>query len=171
MPLLMKLLAFLMIFAFVASTPLVEAQWSNGSNTELSPQEKRKKAKQEAKVARKEAAQYYKEYIVKKRKALILFKKIEDERSRDGSIRSFKVVFEEEESEEETMDSGRVIGGGNGSPEISDEARKKAMDAERKKYEKQIKKIDTQIEAEKTRIEEAELMTDELQEFIKKSME
>ena len=53
----MKLLAFLMIFAFVASTPLVEAQWSNGSNTELSPQEKRKKAKQEAKAARKEATQ------------------------------------------------------------------------------------------------------------------
>ena len=167
----MKLLAFLMIFAFVASTPLVEAQARNGADTELSPQEKRKKAKQEAKAARKEATQYYKEYIVKKRKALILFKKIEDERSRDGSIRSFKVVFEEEESEEETMDSGRVIGGGNGSPEISDEARKKAMDAERKKYEKQIKKIDTQIEAEKTRIEEAELMTDELQEFINKSLE
>ena len=48
MPLLMKLLAFLMIFAFVASTPLVEAQARNGADTELSPQEKRTIAFHEA---------------------------------------------------------------------------------------------------------------------------
>ena len=158
-----------MLFAFVASTPVVEAQWSN-TNTELSPKEKRKQAKAEAKQARKEAAQHYKEYIVMKRKALILVKKIEDERSREASLRSFKLLFETEE-EEEDMGDGRVIGGNNGGNSVSEEARKKAMDAERAKYEKQIKKIDTQIEAESTRIEEAELMTDALQEYIKQALQ
>lgn len=165
----MKLLALFMLFAFVASTPVVEAQWSN-TNTELSPKEKRKQAKAEAKQARKEAAQHYKEYIVMKRKALILVKKIEDERSREASLRSFKLLFETEE-EEEDMGDGRVIGGNNGGNSVSEEARKKAMDAERAKYEKQIKKIDTQIEAESTRIEEAELMTDALQEYIKQALQ
>ena len=165
----MKLLALFMLFAFVASTPVVEAQWSN-TGTELSPKEKRKQAKAEAKQARKEAAQHYKEYIVMKRKALILVKKIEDERSREASLRSFKLLFETEE-EEEDMGDGRVIGGNNGGNSVSEEARKKAMDAERAKYEKQIKKIDTQIEAESTRIEEAELMTDALQEYIKQALQ
>lgn len=168
----MKLLALFMLFAFVASTPVVEAQWSN-TNTELSPKEKRKQAKAEAKQARKEAAQHYKEYIVVKRKSLILVKKIEDERSRDASVRSFKLLFEAEE-EDEDMGNDRTVGGGgygNSGPTVSDEARKKAMDAERAKYEKQIKKIDSQIEAESTRIEEAELMTDELKEFIKQALQ
>lgn len=168
----MKLFAFFMLFAFVASAPVVEAQWSN-SNTELSPKEKRKQAKTEAKQARKEAAQYYKEYIVVKRKALILVKKIEDERSRDASVRAFKLLFETEE-EEEDMGNDRVVGGSygnNGGKSVSESAKKKAMDAERAKYEKQIKKIDEQIEAESTRIEEAELMNDALQEYIKQALQ
>ena len=166
----MKLLAFFMIFTLFASAPMAEAQ-GYGNGTEMSAKEKRKQAKQEAKQARKEAAQYYKEYIVKKRKALILVKKIEDERSRDGSIRSFKVLFEEAEEDDDQMGDGRVIGGASGGSGVSDEAKNKAMEAERKKYEKQIKKIDAQIEAESTRIEEAELMTDELKGFITKSLE
>ncbi len=170
---LMKLLAFLMLFSFMASAPVAEAQWSNGSGRELSAKEKRKQDKQEAKAARKEAAQYYKEYIVKKRKALILVKKIEDERSREASVRSFKMLFEDEEDvADDQMGAGRVIGGGNSRrTSVSDGAKGKAMEAERKKYEKQIKKIDTQIEAEQTRIEESELMTDELQDFIKQALQ
>ena len=172
---LMKLLAFLMLFSFMVSAPVAEAQWSNGSGQELSAKEKRKQDKMEAKAARKEATLYYKEYIVKKRKSLILVKKIEDERSREASVRSFKMLFEEEEDvAADEMGSGRVVGGGNNrrrGPSVSDGAKGKAMEAERKKYEKQIKKIDTQIEAEKTRIEEAELMTDELQGFIKQALQ
>lgn len=169
----MKYLAFLMMFSFFAASPVAEAQWSSDGGTELSPKEKRKKAKQEAKQARKEATQYYKEYIVQKRKALILVKKIEDERSRDGSVRSFKVLYEEAEDDGEELDGGRVIGGasGYGDRGVSEEAKNKAMSAERKKYQKQIDKINAQIEAEKTRIEEAELMTDQLQEFITKALE
>jgi hypothetical protein len=167
----MRLLAFFMIFSLFASAPMAEAQGYN-NGTEMSAKEKRKQAKQEAKQARKEAAQYYKEYIVKKRKALILVKKIEDERSRDGSIRSFKVLFEEaSEEDDDKMGDGREIGGASGGSGVSDEAKNKAMEAERKKYEKQIKKIDAQIEAESTRIEEAELMTDELKGYITKSLE
>ena len=45
------------------------------------------------------------------------------------------------------------------------------MEAERKKFERQIEKLNTQMESETTRIEESELMTDELQAFIKKAME
>jgi hypothetical protein len=168
----MKFLALFMLLAFAVCEPVAQAQWSNGNTEELSPKEKRKQAKQEAKQARKEAAQYYKEYIVKKRKALILVKKIEDERSRNASIRSFKLLFEEEEEDEE-LGSDRTIGGGgygNGGG-VSEKAKNKAMEAERKKYEKAIKKIDDQIDAEVTRIEEAELMTDELSEFVKKAKE
>ena len=171
---LMKLLAFLMLFSFMVSAPVAEAQWSNGSGRELSAKEKRKQDKQEAKAARKEAAQYYKEYIVKKRKSLILVKKIEDERSREASVRSFKMLYEEEEDvADDQMGRGRVIGGGSNrgrGASVSDGAKSKAMEAERKKYEKQIKKIDTQIEAEQTRIEEAELMTDELKSFIEQAL-
>lgn len=167
----MKILSLCILLALAVCEPVAQAQWSNGGDTELSPKEKRKQAKQEAKQARKEAAQYYKEYIVKKRKALILVKKIEDERSRNASIRSFKLLFEEEESEEE-LGADRTYGmGGSGNAGVSEEAKKKAMEAERKKYEKAIKKIDDQIDAEVTRIEEAELMTDELSEFIKKAKE
>ena len=167
----MKILSLCILLALAVCEPVAQAQWSNGGNTELSPKEKRKQAKQEAKQARKEAAQYYKEYIVKKSKALILVKKIEDERSRNASIRSFKLLFEEEESEEE-LGADRTYGmGSSGNGGVSEEAKKKAMEAERKKYEKAIKKIDDQIDAEVTRIEEAELMTDELSEFIKKAKE
>lgn len=168
----MKFLSFFMLFALFASAPMAEAQRYNNSGTEMSAKEKRKQAKQEAKQARKEAAQYYKEYIVKKRKALILVKKIEDERSRDASIRSFKLLYEEPEEEDTQMNDGRVIGGGSGGNGggVSEEAKNKAMEAERKKYEKQIKKIDAQIEAETTRIEEAELMTDELKGYITESL-
>lgn len=165
----MKLLAFFMLFTLMASAPIAEAQWS-GDTQELSPKEKRKQAKQEAKQARKEAAQHYKEYIVSKRKALILVKKIEDERSLNASIRSFKLLYAAPESDEDEMDDSRMIGG-NGSSSVSEEAKKKAMDAERRKYEKQINKIDAQIEAEKTRLEEAELMNDELKDFISKALE
>ena len=167
----MKILSLCILLALAVCEPVAQAQWSNGGNTELSPKEKRKQAKQEAKQARKEAAQYYKEYIVKKRKALILVKKIEDERSRNASIRSFKLLFEEEESEEELGDDRTYGMGGSGNGGVCEEAKKKAMEAERKKYEKAIKKIDDQIDAEGTRIEEAELMTDELSEFIKKAKE
>lgn len=168
----MKILSLCILLALAVCEPVAQAQWSNGGNTELSPKEKRKQAKQEAKQARKEAAQYYKEYIVKKRKALILVKKIEDERSRNASIRSFKLLFEEEETDEE-LGADRTIGmGGSGNGGgVSEEAKKKAMEAERKKYEKAIKKIDDQIDAEVTRIEEAELMTDELSAFIKRAKE
>ncbi len=167
----MKILSLCILLALAVCEPVAQAQWSNGGNTELSPKEKRKQAKQEAKQARKEAAQYYKEYIVKKRKALILVKKIEDERSRNASIRSFKLLFEEEETDEE-LGADRTIGmGASGNGGVSEEAKKKAMDAERKKYEKAIKKIDDQIDAEVTRIEEAELMTDELSAFIKRAKE
>ena len=166
----MRFLSFFLLFGLLASAPMVEAQWSN-SSSELSPKEKRKQAKQEAKQARKEATQYYKDYIVKKRKALILIKKIEDERSRNASIRSFKKLYEEEEDSEE-MGADRTIGGGYGNGGgVSEKAKKKAMEEERKKYEKAIKKIDDQIDEEVTRIEEAELMTDELNEFIKKAKE
>lgn len=166
----MRFLAFCILLAVAVCEPVAEAQWSNG-NTELSPKEKRKQAKQEAKQARKEATQYYKDYIVKKRKALILIKKIEDERSRNASIRSFKKLYEEEEDCEE-MGNGRTIGGGYGNGGgVSEKAKNKAMEDERKKYEKAIKKIDDQIDEENDRIEEAGLMTDELNEFIKKAKE
>lgn len=173
----MKLFAFILMLACVVSVPVAEAQWSNNSGQELSAKEKRKQAKQEAKQARMAAAQHYKEYIVQKRKACILVKKIEDERSRNASIRSFKLLYESEEVEddEDSMNSGRIVGRsrnrGAAGNAPSDEATKTAMDAERKKYERQIKKIDTQIEAETSRIEEAGLMTDELQDFIKKALE
>lgn len=173
----MKYLSILMMFAFFASSPIAEAQWSSDSGRELSVKEKRKQAKQEAKQARKEATKYYKDYMVQKRKGLILIKKIEDERSRDGSIRSFKVLYAEPEEEDDSaaMGAGRVIGGGSrsshGGATVSEEAQQKARDAERRKYQKQIDKINAQIEAEKARIEEANLMTDQLQEFITKALE
>ncbi len=174
----MKYLSFLLMFSFFASSPIAEAQWSSDSGRELSPKEKRKQAQQEAKMARKEATKYYKEYIVQKRKGLILVKKVEDERSRDGSIRSFKVLYAEAEEEDDSaaMGEGRVIGGSRRSrssygADISDEAKQKARDAEGRKYKKQIDKINAQIETEKARIEEAGLMTDQLQEYITKALE
>lgn len=173
----MKLLSYLLMFVFIAAEPVAYAQWSTGGQQELSPKEKRKREKQEAKQARKEAAQYYKDYIVRKRKALILVKKIEDERSRNASLRSFKLLYEEvEESEEDSQISRNSNGGpygygyGGNYGGVSEKALEKAKEAERKKYEKQIAKIDAQIEAEKTRIEEAELMTDELDGFIKQAL-
>lgn len=169
----MRFLSFFLLFGLLASAPMVEAQWSN-SSSELSPKEKRKKAKQEAKQARKEAVSYYKEYIVKKRRAFLLVKNVEEEKDVARIVKGFRALFEVED-EEEKMSNDRVIGGGsssgNGGVEVSEEARKKAMDMERKKYEKHIKKIDAQIEAEKSRIEEAGIMTDELADFIKKSLE
>ena len=173
----MKYLSILMMFAFFASSPIAEARWSSDSGRELSVKEKRKQAQQEAKQARKEATKYYKDYMVQKRKGLILIKKIEDERSRDGSIRSFKVLYAEAEEEDDSaaMGAGRVIGGGSrgsyGGATVSEEAQQKARDAERRKYQKQIDKINAQIEAEKARIEESNLMTDQLQEFITKALE
>lgn len=172
----MKLLALFLMFAFMVSAPVAEAQWSNSPNQELSPKEKRKREKQEAKQARQVAQLHYKEYMIQKRKALILVKKIEDERSRNASVRSFKLLYgEEAEDSDVPRGNGRVIGDvgsnrGYGST-VSDEAKNKAMETERKKYERQIKKIDTQLETESTRIEEAELMTDELQNYIKKALE
>ncbi len=173
----MKYLSILMMFAFFASSPIAEARSSSDSGRELSVKEKRKQAQQEAKQARKEATKYYKDYMVQKRKGLILIKKIEDERSRDGSIRSFKVLYAEAEEEDDSaaMGEGRVIGGGSrsshGGATVSEEAQQKARDAERRKYKKQIDKINAQIEVEKARIEEANLMTDQLQEFITKALE
>ena len=167
----MRFLSFFLLFGLLASAPMVEAQWSN-SSSELSPKEKRKKAKQEAKQARKEAVTHYKEYIVKKRRALILVKNVEEEKDVARVVKGFRALFSVAEREE-NMSNDRVIGGasGNGGVEVSEEARKKAMEMERKKYEKHIKKIDAQIEAEKSRIEEAGIMTDELADFIKKSLE
>lgn len=168
----MRFLSFLLLFGLLASAPMVEAQWSN-SSSELSPKEKRKQAKQEAKQARKEAVSHYKSYIVQKRRALSYIKNVEEEKDVARILKGLRALYEEEEAETE-MDGDRSIGGGssgNGGVEISEAARKKAMDAERKKYEKHIKKIDTQIEAEKSRIEEAGIMTDELADFIKKALE
>lgn len=174
----MKHLAYLLMLIFAVSAPMTEAQWSNNGGQELSGKEKRKQAKQEAKQARMAAAKHYKEYIVQKRKALILVKKIEDERSRNASIRSFKLLYEEPETEDEEDGNGMIsrnprarnMGGfGNSGP--GEEATQKAMEAERKKYARQIKKIDDQIMAEKARIEEAELMTDELEAYIQKALE
>ena len=173
-----KILALFMMFAFLASAPMAEAQWNRGADRELSPKEKRKRDRQDAKQARQVAQLHYKEYMVKKRKALILLKKIEDERSRNASVRSFKLLFEVEDADSADQPGGdRVIGGARGSSagrygeDVPEEAKKKAMDAERKKYERQLEKLHAQMEAEQTRIEEAELMTDEVQDFIKKSME
>ena len=169
----MRFLSFFLLFGLLASAPLVEAQWSN-STSELSPKEKRKKAKQEAKQARKEAVAYYKDYIVKKRRAYLLVKNVEEEKDVARILKGFRALYETAEKEE-NMNGDRVIGGGsscgNGGVEVSEEAKKKAMDAERKKYEKHIKKIDNQIETEKARIEEAGLMTDELKEMITKALE
>ena len=171
-----KILALFMMFAFLASAPMAEAQWSGGADRSLSPKEKRKRDRQEAKQARQVAQLHYKEYMVKKRKALILLKKIEDERSRNASVRSFKALYEEEDDADQPG-GDRVIGGARRSSaarygdDVSDEAKKKAMEAERKKFERQIEKLNTQMESETTRIEESELMTDELQAFIKKAME
>lgn len=174
----MKHLAYLLMLVFAVSAPLAEAQWSNNGGQELSDKEKRKQAKQEAKQARIAAAKHYKEYIVQKRKALILVKKIEDERSRNASIRSFNLLYGEAETEDEEDGNGMIsrnprsrFSGGYGNSGPSEEATKKAMDAERKKYERQIKKIDTQLEEESNRIQEADLMTDELEAFIKKALE
>lgn len=143
----MKLLSYLLMFVFIAAEPVAYAQWSTGGQQELSPKDKRKREKQDAKQARKEAAQYYKDYIVRKRKALILVKKIEDERSRNASLRSFKLLYEEEEESEEDAQisrNGRAYGNGYGgnSGGVSEKTLEKAKEAERKKYEKQIAKID-----------------------------
>lgn len=167
----MRFLSFFLLFGLLASAPMVEAQWSN-STQELSPKEKRKQAKQEAKQARKEAVAHYKAYIVQKRRALNYVKNVEEEKDVARILKGLRSLYEVEENSE--MDSERTIGGGsynNGGAEVSEAAKKKAMDAERKKYEKHINKIDAQIEAEKTRIEEAGLMTDELKEMISKALE
>ena len=143
----MKYLAYLLTVCLFLGSPMVMAQDEDDAPVSAA----------EARVEKKEAADWYKKKLARMKKAASALKKVKNEKTAKKAAATIM------------KDYGKLVGGkqtGMGTTKAAEVPENDSMDAMAEKYEKQLDKLQEQINDEIERIGEMDISCKELDEAI-----
>lgn len=143
----MKYLAYLLTVCLFLGSPMVMAQEEDDAPVSAA----------DARVEKKEAADWYKKKLARMKKAASALKKVKNEKTAKKAAATIMKHY------------GKLVGGkqtGMGTTKAAEVPENDSMDAMAEKYEKQLEKLQEQINDEIERIGELEISCKELDEAI-----
>ena len=143
----MKYLAYLLTVCLFMGSPMVMAEEDGDAPVSAA----------EARMEKKEAAEWYKKKLARMKKAASALKKVKNEKTAKKAAAAIM------------KDYGKLVGGkstGMGTTKAAEVPENDSMDAMAEKYEKQLDKLQEQINAEIERIGELDISCKELDEAI-----
>lgn len=143
----MKYLAYLLTVCLLLGSPVVMAD-DEGDEP---------KSAAEARMEKKDAADWYKKKLARQKKAVSALKKVKNEKTAKKAAATIMKHY------------GKLVGGketGMGASRPAEIPENESMDAMAEKYEKQLEKLQEQLNAEIERIGELEIDCKELDEAL-----